>query len=151
MAMSLCLLFRVYLKAFSQSFLPRPRSGRSRVTTTWIATPGPRSSGRTLRGFSVDGEVKKGVPKMGVSQYGWENSTKPYLYITKSSQIIWIPLVKSYGIETHHDHKPYKGFLKWGVTQNGWFLLGKILLKWMMTCGTPILGNLHNSRNYGGW
>ena len=30
-----------------------------------------------------------------------------------------------------------------GVPNNGWFMLGKTLLKWMMTGGTPILGNLH--------
>ena len=27
------------------------------------------------------------------------------------------------------------------IPKNGWFLLGKIHLKWMMTGGAPILGN----------
>ena len=30
-----------------------------------------------------------------------------------------------------------------GVPTNGWFLLGKILVKWMMTGGSPISGNQH--------
>ena len=30
-----------------------------------------------------------------------------------------------------------------GTPVAGWFLLGKILLKWMITRGTPILGNHH--------
>ena len=30
-----------------------------------------------------------------------------------------------------------------GDPQNRWFLLGKILVKWMGTGGTPISGNLH--------
>ena len=34
-----------------------------------------------------------------------------------------------------------------GVPNNGWFLLGRLPLKWMMTGGTPILGNpqIHHS------
>ena len=35
-------------------------------------------------------------------------------------------------------------FPKMGVTKNGWFLRD-ILLKWMMTGGTPFLGNRHLS------
>ena len=30
-----------------------------------------------------------------------------------------------------------------GVPQNGWFMMEKQKSKWMMTRGTPILGNLH--------
>ena len=32
---------------------------------------------------------------------------------------------------------------KKGVTIAGWFISWKIPLKWMMTGGTPILGNFH--------
>ena len=34
-------------------------------------------------------------------------------------------------------------FPEMGVPPNGWFLLGNIPLEWMMTGGTPILGNPH--------
>ena len=33
-----------------------------------------------------------------------------------------------------------------GVPSNGWFLLGKTILKWMMTGDTPNLGNHHMYR-----
>jgi hypothetical protein len=32
------------------------------------------------------------------------------------------------------------GFPSMGVSKNGWFISWKILLKWMMTGGTPISG-----------
>ena len=45
------------------------------------------------------------------------------------------------GVGHLHQHG---GFPTMGVPpKNAWFLLGKIPLKWMMTGGTPISGNLH--------
>ena len=45
----------------------------------------------------------------------------------------------------------YRGFLKWGLPPNGWFISWKILLKWKMTRGTPIYGTpqmVYDTSNY---
>jgi hypothetical protein len=37
----------------------------------------------------------------------------------------------------------YRGVPQMGVPENGWFIMGHPNLKWMITEGTPISGNLH--------
>ena len=59
--------------------------------------------------------------------------------------IIWL----SNGIQWYRTVIEYHGYLitvfggvhKWGYPTNGWFFVGNRIWKWMMTGGTPILGN----------